>query len=332
MWEVLNLPEKYKINKKVTVEMFLKKANMNESEKRFVLENVSNIELKYDICFKDKSEIIIMDISCETEKYEKVAKLIAQSIPYQCIIFMRRKLICSISFFQIRDNKNWSGRSVVEKQFVTPDFYVDNITGKAKTLISGIHGILLNSKNNALSAIERCVEIIKRYENLIGESDYSEKAEIIQKGFTMNPNDIEYYYKSYSLYSFCCGYYDDCDYCDGCDDCCDYFDYLDCYDFDIDLRSLLWCAYYFYYEKCMMENRDCPEDVDNDETLTWLENYAKICKYCINDIYKVNLSDKFLYILGACFARKDIIGAINYLDETIIETVSDIILGYDEDW
>ena len=126
MWEVLNLPEKYKINKKVTVEMFLKKANMNESEKKFVLENVSNIELKYDICFKDKSEIIIMEISCETEKYEKVAKLIAQSIPYQCIIFMRRKLICSISFFQIRDNKNWSGRSVVEKQFVTPDFYVDN--------------------------------------------------------------------------------------------------------------------------------------------------------------------------------------------------------------
>lgn len=327
MWEVLNLPEKYKINKKVTVEMFLKKANMNESEKRFVLENVSNIELKYDICFKDKSEIIIMDISCETEKYEESAKLIAQSIPYQCIIFMRRKLICSISFFQIRDNKNWSGRSVVEKQFVTPDFYVDNITGKAKTLLSDIHDILLYSKNNAPSAIEQCIEEVKiykeqiykeqKYISFIYENDDHKKVKIIQKGFTMNQNDIEYYYKCYNLYSDDYSNYDKLEYC---------------YDLDIETRSLLWCSYYFYYEQCMMEKNDCPENINNAETLTWLEEYVKICEDCMKEIYGVELSDNFFYILGACFARKDPTDAIDYLDETIIKKVSDIILGYDEDW
>lgn len=307
MWEVLSLPEKYKVHKKIKLADFLSKANLTKSEAKELSRLISEIELKYDVIFSDKSEIIFIDVNIKYQKNKwtskDVARAVVQSIPYNCIIYAHDNTIGCISVFIRRENKKYSRRSVIDKQSVTPEFQIGMLPSEIKNCLTDICNIVTDEKSTASVASKQCVERIeacKRYCSLFGE---------------MIEEEIKEKEENYRIMQLLqCGYEGD-----SFED--DFDSEEDSSDNEIVVslseEALCKSAYTFF------SNSDCYSN--DDDVPEWLLDYAKNCRCVLDDLYNIEPDSEFYYQLGVSFSHRDRTDADEYEDDPAIQLMKERI-------
>ena len=122
-----DLPEKYRVNKKLGKERFLRLGNLSPSEKKYLGTYAKNIDILYDIRFSGASEMVVIYTEVEAPVLQKryfcsnYTKAIAQSIPYHCLIILRCKSIVKYFAFEKRPNKENTSRMLVTECYATDE-------------------------------------------------------------------------------------------------------------------------------------------------------------------------------------------------------------------
>ena len=80
MFDYLDFPEKYRIQKSIDKDTFLKKANLTEVEKEQLSKNLIRIELCYDLKFPDKSETVVVQVSLKSLHGRFTARNVARIV------------------------------------------------------------------------------------------------------------------------------------------------------------------------------------------------------------------------------------------------------------
>jgi len=304
MWELLSLPVKYKVNKELKTADFLSKANLTKAETDELSLLISNIELKYDVRYSDKTEIILIDVSIKYQKNKwtskNVARTVAQSIPYDCIIYIHDSSIGCVSAFIRRENEYNNRRSAIDKQSVIPEFQIGNLPYETQKCLTDISNILTDENTTASSATIRCIERIeacKNYFSLFGEMIEEEKEEsrrimrLLQYGFAEDSLDEDFVSD---------------------DDSSDNEIVV-----SLSKEALCKSAFAFFCDS------DCYNDVD--DVPEWLLDYAKNCKDILDELYNVEPNSEFYYQLGASFRHQDKDDTDEYEDDPAIQTMKERI-------
>lgn len=110
MKQLLAFPKKYEVTGKITKDRFLNSGNLTDAEKKVLELYLKNINILYDICFFDQSEMIVLEIEltdAERGKYglSNLVKAIAQSIPYLCLLLVRTEGVIRFFTFDRKENE-----------------------------------------------------------------------------------------------------------------------------------------------------------------------------------------------------------------------------------
>lgn len=105
----LGFPEQYYVGKKYDPRKFAASQTVTPGRKK-ALECVSELEIMYDLRFKDSSEIIVFLVKIEKKDddwtYSSVADAMASSIPHQCLVVIHDGYVANIFSFISRIQKN----------------------------------------------------------------------------------------------------------------------------------------------------------------------------------------------------------------------------------
>lgn len=144
MDELLNFPDEYRVNKKLGKERFIKFGNLTHGERKFLQAYLSNVELLYDIPFKDGSEFVVISTevnlpSCQDNYFTlKYIRAIAQPFPYYSMIIMQCQGVVKFFVFGERINQHNERRMYVEDFYATPNFIVDKDSYKLWCFIEAL--------------------------------------------------------------------------------------------------------------------------------------------------------------------------------------------------
>lgn len=304
MWEILSLPAKYRVNKELKASDFLSKANLTKTEADELSLVISNIELKYDVRFSDKTEIIFIDVSIKYQKNKwtskNVARAVAQSIPYDCIIYIHDNSMGCVSAFIRRENESNSRRSAIDKQSVIPEFQIGDLPDETKKCLTDICNIVSDEDLTASLVSLRCIERIeacKNYYSLFGEMIEEEKQEnhrimrLLQYGVSGDSFDEDFASDN-----------------DSSDN-----------EIVVSMSEEALCksAYAFFCDSdSYNEDDDVPE---------WLLDYAKNCKDILDDLYNVEPGSEFYCQLGSSFSHQDRDDADEYEDDPAVQLMKERI-------
>ena len=119
MWDYLGFPEKYRVNKKLGREVFLRNANLTDYERRYVQDFMLTANVLYDIVFSDKSEVVVLHSELKyipRKKYflQNYANAIAKSLPHKCLLILQCSGVAKIIVFHEHENPNDARRMVVD--------------------------------------------------------------------------------------------------------------------------------------------------------------------------------------------------------------------------
>lgn len=128
-YNLLRFPEKYKVDKKLGKERYLKFANLTPAERKKIEAYMQNAEVLYAIPFEDGSEVVVLYTLLDYYEYNRYLMKnyidsIAQSLPYRCLLIVRQEDTCRFYVFDTHENKNNSGRSVVDSCYASFDFNI----------------------------------------------------------------------------------------------------------------------------------------------------------------------------------------------------------------
>lgn len=321
MWKILSLPQKYKINKLWRLDSFLSKANLTEKELDELVLLVQKVELKYDVLFNDKSEMIFIDVNIKYQKNKwaakGIAKTVAKAIPYQCIIYVHDNSTGYLSAFIRRENMNDIRRSTIIKQSVVPGFPIGNIPNEIEECLTDIRRIVTNENSSASLASRRCIKRIEECkEKCVRDwisTDESERIMyLLESGYEgiCVANKIE---RAEDMWNS--------DICDSdeesCDDDPDYYEIFEEPEMIVQMSEEALCksAYMFF----------CREGCyDDDCELEWLFDYAVNCIGILAELYSIEPEDGFYYKLGASFCEKDIDAGHGYEDDSAVQIMKEI--------
>ena len=119
MFDLLTFPEQFRANKRIDKQKFLKAANLTQKERETLAQSVVQVTVQYALQFRDGSELLILLVEIDRwlRKYElfEIARVIASSFPYRCLITLQQGNSARIVWQETRANKTNSNRSVSEK-------------------------------------------------------------------------------------------------------------------------------------------------------------------------------------------------------------------------
>ncbi len=117
MKEYLSKLNKYSVDINLNLDTFLRKANLTEKEKEYLAEHIGSIKLLYRIPFENKQEILFYQAvlsKWDSEYVERnVAKSIASSMPYDCIVGLQNGKATKYFTFNRSANTQNERRSVI---------------------------------------------------------------------------------------------------------------------------------------------------------------------------------------------------------------------------
>ena len=152
MFDYLDFPEKYRIQKSIDKDTFLKKANLTEVEKEQLSKNLIRIELCYDLKFPDKSETVVVQVSLKSLHGRftapNVARIVGSSFPYDTLIFLRCNQYVRIAILQTKENTLNPGRKVITGTTCTEGFFVNHLYREDKELLAHI-SLAYDSSNSS---------------------------------------------------------------------------------------------------------------------------------------------------------------------------------------
>lgn len=284
MKDLIRLPDKFVIKKKLTKDKFLQGANLIDSEKEKIDRLVSSIDLVYDVPFSDNSEIIIIDVALKLRYLSttdaEVAQIIARSIPHDCIIYVHADGFGMISIFLTRANTNNINRRVIEKQTTSPMFDEHAPAFEIQNLLKEIKHELTTGHISAEIAMMRCichiedcrvayrfddsVQIKKLSENILTQLEYGaeHKKEVLLYDLNQDSYSSRIRNKKLAI---------------------------------IKTEDALINSAYALYD----------EVSNNFEENDWLLLYAQCCNDILNDYYNLPATDIFYQKLAAVFFDKE---------------------------
>lgn len=138
--------EKYKVNRLIQGDLFIKSARLKDAEKELLLEYLKTVEIVYDLKIQDGSELMIIEADCELCKgknslAERIARAIASSLPYSCLVVIRHNDKAKIFSFIEEHNLEDRFRSKIVKCFATFDFSISNIPQNIITLLEAFSDV-----------------------------------------------------------------------------------------------------------------------------------------------------------------------------------------------
>ena len=306
MKDLIHLPEEYVVHKTLTLEHFLKGAQLTEKNKRDIEKTVLSITLVYDVHFTDRSEIILIDIRIERrQSYETdytIAGIIAQAIPYHCIQYIHDNEYGRLVVFQTRPNTANSSRRIITKQASTQVFNIRDIPYSIHILLSAVEIELKDKNVNAEESIRNClslidymrhrykdewrIRLIKEQQSILTQLEYgAEHADAVIEKILYND-------------------------CVDTDNASDNWDYQDDHNItqQLSIESLCTCAYAIY-----------SEFAGPLEDYEWLLQYAICCNETMLELYEISVTDSFYQKLGALFSEKELV----YSDDECIYIVKE---------
>ena len=309
MWEILSLPEKFKANKILSPSVFLSKANLTDAEINEVSPIITGIEIKYDVIFSDKSEIIFIEVTIKYQKdkwtCKNIARIVAKSIPYDCIIYIHDDFFGILSAFIRRASENDIGRSVIEKQSAIPQFQINDIPFIVRECLTDIGSVVLNENEVAASASLKCINIIEKCKDKLFlfaplTEKIKEENDKIMFNLQLGLED-----DNYELFDEECSY-------------TKYGYFNDKIVISMSEEALCNSAYAFYVESEFF-------DSDDNEADNWLLLYAHECQSILDEIYNIEPNSKFYYRIGASFRRHNRYDADEYEDDPAIQLMKERI-------
>ena len=282
MKNLIHLPAAFEIKKCLTKEKFLNGADLNGEEKDMLRRMVTAINLVYDVSFPDKSEIILIDVTIKTRYSfntdKEIARIIAQSIPHHCIVFVHTDDFGMIAVYLTRQNAKNSRRHVIEKQSSSPIFNLQTIPFSICTLMHSIENELTGTLYSAVDAMKNCVIHLEVCKEKYDKTDSVEQQITIENIRAQleygadHPNSVP----TEKLYTE-----EDAERENG---------------IVVKLSEEALCnsAYAFYADASGVLS-ECD----------WLLLYAQCCNKVLEERYGTSASDVFYQKLGAVFANKE---------------------------
>ncbi len=326
MKKLISLPSKYEIKKALTKEKFLAGAYLLDSEKGIIRRFVSNIDLVYDVTFSDGGEIILIDVlikqrqSTETDK--TIARIVAQSVPHNCVLYVHDEGFGIIAVFLTCPNSNTSRRNIITKQTSSPIFDIKNVPWDIHIACDNISNELINDNDNAGDVMLKCVqhledckqqytnkyrlEFIRQNEDIISQLEYGadHADEIIGNEIYREIEDD-------------CNY-ETAQYMDSDED-----DFGKTIEHEIHTRKNVYCDYEI--ARLISEDALCRnayafyKESDGFDEFEWLAMYAFLCVEVLDDLYKSSATDDFYKKLGAIFSNREIYTSDEECVQAVIE-------------
>ena len=161
MEHLFNYIEKYKIDKSLDVDSYIKKANLTPAEARCVKEYVSEVIIQYVIEYPNNSQLVIIEavIGCYYKQYtfQKVAEAIAASIPNNVLVLIRYQQRAKLAAFITTVNRETNFRMTIKEYACSSYFWLDNIYDEEKSTLRDLQSIIINST----SANECCRGLVR---------------------------------------------------------------------------------------------------------------------------------------------------------------------------
>ena len=162
MIDLLSLPEKYKVNKIIDKQSFIKKANLTPAERKKVESFLSSIKILYDVNFSDSSELIFLELSIKymMDKFtvRHIARCIAASIPHKVILFAHCPKGTQLIVFQGKSNKFNSFRTSIISFICSPYFDYRNPGYITKSIFEELSNI-----SNDYHSADDCNQAVFRF-------------------------------------------------------------------------------------------------------------------------------------------------------------------------
>lgn len=332
MWEYLALPEHFKIKKKNNLQTFLKNPNLTKKEKERIINNVRSLTLCYDLTFSDSSEIIVIDVLVNSflDKWEPkaLAKIISESLPYNCIVYFHAGRKGALSLCLTRKNTVNSNRLKTITQSVSPEFLIVNPSNDDKVFLMEIGNILNESMLSAEIAMEECRKIIERHKDKKYEASkelYRKKEELrlinlkyCRKEKPEEKPIISHYGININYDDFEDEYYNDSDF--------DKYSHISNKIYNEEsyklshLTTLSKSAYTLFEIYCDSIDKD-PNTLDDFFKDDWLEEFIEMCEEIINEIYHIPMDWEYEETIIKEFRNQTRILSYNFQFNPIIDEI-----------